>query len=291
MREDEKGTYGLKNAVVAAGQAGNTVDVTWVGTLGVVTDALEGTPEKLEINDCLQHEHKCLVVYCKDKVFEGHYNNFCKRILWPVFHSQIPDNPRDKAYQDHSWSNYVKVNQLFADKIIQNWKHGDIVWVHDYHLLLVPSMTRRKLPTANIGFFFHVAFPSSEVFRCLADRDQLLDGLLGANLIGFQTQEHCDHFLQTCHRLLCVDALKEGIQLEDRFINVVSIPIGIDPATLSSKRGHQSIEKWIYLLKERYRGKRLIVARDKLDPIRGLKQKLLSYELFLASNPELREKV
>lgn len=129
------------------------------------------------------------------------------------------------------------------------------------------------------------------MFRCLADRDQLLDGLLGANLIGFQTQEHSDHFLQTCHRLKCLDATKDGIQLKDRFVNVVNNPIGIDPATLSRKRGHKMIEKWTYLLKERYHGKRLIVARDKLDPIRGLKQKLLSYKLFLASNPEWRDKV
>ena len=151
-------------------------------------------------------------------------------------------------------------------------------------------MTRRKLPNANIRFFFHAAFPSFEVFRCLADRDQLFDGLL-CQLDRFQTQEHSDNFLQTCHRLKCLDATKDGIQLKDRFVHVINIPIGIDPATLSSKRGHQLIEKWIYLLKERYRGKRLIVARDKLDPIRGLKQKLLSYELFLASNPEWRDKV
>lgn len=208
-----------------------------------------------------------------------------------MFHYQIPDNPKSKAYEDHSWAYYVKVNQAFADRIISNWKRGDIVWVHDYHLLLVPAMIREKIPDAQIGFFMHVAFPSSEVFRCLGMRIQLLEGMLGANLIGFQTQEYCLHFLSTCNRLLCIEATTEGVELADRFVNVATFPIGIDPNSLNANRNNPEMLKWLQRIRIKYGDKKLIVARDKLDHVRGVRQKLLAYELFLNKYPHLKEKV
>lgn len=169
-----------------------------------------------------------------------------------------------RAYEDHSWCYYVALNQAFADTIIRDYKKGDQIWVHDYHLLLVPKMIRDKIPDAKISFFLHVAFPSSEVFRCLAVRNELLEGILGACLVGFQTPEYTRHFLQTCSRLLCVEATPNGIQLEDHFIHVISDPIGIDPVSLDVKRKEPAVEEWIKIISERYRGKKLIVARDKV---------------------------
>ncbi|KFH48637.1 putative alpha,alpha-trehalose-phosphate synthase [UDP-forming] 106 kDa subunit-like protein [Hapsidospora chrysogenum ATCC 11550] len=282
----DQGNGGLRNAALAAAREYPDRDHIWVGTLGMPTDAIEGTQQKEEIEDTLATEHDMLTVFCPDKVFDGHYNHFCKQILWPVFHYQIPDNPKSKAYEDHSWKYYVNVNRAFADKIIKNWKRGDVVWIHDYHLLLVPGMVREKLPEAQIGFFLHVAFPSSEVFRCLAVRKELLEGILGANLIGFQIEEYTRHFLQTCSRILSVEATPEGIHLEDRFVDVTNLAIGIDPVSLNKHRLDENVARWLSILKERYQGKKLIVARDKLDLIRGVRQKLLSYELFLKKYPE-----
>lgn len=287
----DQGNGGLRNAADAAAREGKLGDYTWVGTLGMPTDALEGTQQKEDINDRLSAEHDMLTVWCADKDFDGHYVHFCKQILWPVFHYQIPDNPRSKAYEDHSWKYYVNVNQAFADLIIKNWKRGDVIWIHDYHLLLVPGMIRQKLPDAKIGFFLHVAFPSSEIFRCLAVRKELLDGMLGANLVGFQIHEYTRHFLQTVTRLLNAEATSDGIQLEDRFIDVINMPIGIDPVALDEHREETEVMSWLNILREKYEGKKLIVARDKLDHIRGVRQKLLSYELFLNLNPEWRGKV
>jgi trehalose-6-phosphate synthase len=287
----DQGNGGLRNAVNAAERNGNLDDKIWVGTLGMPTDALEGTQQKQDIEDRLATEHDSLTVFCKDSDFDGHYTHYCKQILWPVFHYQIPDNPKSKAYEDHSWVYYVKVNQAFADKIVQNWKRGDTIWIHDYHLLLVPNMIRKKLPDAKIGFFLHVAFPSSEVFRCLAVRKELLEGMLGANLVGFQIHEYARHFLQTCSRLLCVEATNDGISLEDRFVNVVDLAIGIDPVALETSRADPAVAEWLNTMQERYRGKKLIVARDKLDYVRGVRQKLLAYELFLNKHPEWRDKV
>ena len=261
-----------------------------VGTLGMPTDALEDS-QKFDIEDRLANEYDSLTVFLSDSDFDGHYSRYCKTILWPVFHYQIPDNPKSKAFEDHSWVYYVKANQAFTDRIVKDWKRGDIIWIHDYHLLLVPSMVRSKLPDAQIGFFLHVAFPSSEVFRCLAVRRELLEGLLGANLIGFQTQEYCHHFLQTCSRLLCVEATTDGLQLEDRFVNVSTFPIGIDPVSLSAKRADPEVLNHIDRIKDKYPDKKLIVARDKLDHVRGVRQKLLAFELFLNKYPHMSEKV
>lgn len=287
----DQGNGGLRNAVQAAVRNDKLNDKIWVGTLGMPTDALEETQQKQDIEDRLATEHDCLTVFCKDADFNGHYTHYCKQILWPVFHYQIPDNPKSKAYEDHSWVYYVKVNQAFADKIVKNWKRGDVIWVHDYHLLLVPSMVRKKLPDAKIGFFLHVAFPSSEVFRCLAVRKELLEGMLGANLIGFQIHEYARHFLQTCSRLLCVEATNDGVQLEDRFVDVIDLAIGIDPVALDMNRDDPSVAEWMLTMQDRYKGKKLIVARDKLDHVRGVRQKLLAYELFLNKYPEWRDRV
>ena len=254
------------------------------------TDVLEDS-QKMEIEAKLENEFDSLTVFPTDSDLDGHYSHYCKTILWPVFHYQIPDNPKSKAYEDHSWVYYVKINQAFADRIVKNWKRGDVIWIHDYHLLLVPSMVRQKLPDAQIGFFLHIAFPSSEVFRCLAVRKELLEGVLGANLIGFQTQEYCHHFLQTCSRLLCVEATTKGVQLEDRFVNVTTFPIGIDPISLSSRREEPEVLKWLERIQSKYSGKHLVVARDKLDHVRGVRQKLLAYELFLNMYPSMKEKV
>ena len=255
----------------------------------MATDALS-EDRKNNIAAKLEFEHDSLCVFTSDSDADGHYAHYCKTILWPVFHYQIPDSPKSKAYEDHSWVYYVKVNQLVADKIVENWKRGDTVWVHDYHLLLVPAMIRKKISDAEIGFFLHTAFPSSEVFRCLATRKELLEGMLGANLVAFQTDEYSRHFLQTCNRLLNAEVQEGGLQLEERFVDVATFPIGIDPTYINERRRQPDVVELLQRLEVKYADKVLIVARDKLDNIRGVRQKLLAYELFLNQYPEFREK-
>ena len=114
------------------------------------TESLESHLRTI-IAEKLEQDYDSLTVFVNDEDMDGHYLHYCKTILWPVFHYQIPDNPKSKAYEDHSWIYYVKVNQAFADRIAKNWKRGDVVWIHDYHLLLVPGMLRKQLPDAQIG--------------------------------------------------------------------------------------------------------------------------------------------
>jgi trehalose 6-phosphate synthase complex regulatory subunit len=286
----EIGNGGLCNAVRAATNHGSLKEKLWVGTLGMPTDALDDHI-KSAIAEKLEDDHDTLTIFVDDKDFDGHYSHYCKTMLWPVFHYQIPDSPKSKAYQDHSWKYYVLVNQAFADRIAKNYKRGDVVWIHDYHLMLVPGMLRKLLPDAKVGFFMHISFPSSEVFRCLATRKELLEGVLGANLIGFQTDEYCRHFLQTCSRLLGFEAMSNGVQLDNRFVNVDAFPIGIDPNALDIWREEPEVAEWIGKIAERYPNKKIIVGRDKLDHIRGVRSKLLAYELFLKQYPQWKDKV
>ncbi|CZT18204.1 related to alpha,alpha-trehalose-phosphate synthase (UDP-forming) [Ramularia collo-cygni] len=284
------GNGGLVNAIRQVSDADGSIDFTWIGTLGMPTDALPTTIRD-EIRDRLLNEFRSEVVFASDKDIDGHYAHYCKTILWPIFHYQVPDHPKSKAYADHSWDFYRNVNRAFADQAISSYKRGDTIWVHDYHLLLVPAMIREKLPEAKIGFFLHTAFPSSEVFRCLSTRKELLEGMLGANLIGFQCDEYSSHFLQTCSRLLAVETTADGVQLEDHFVNVSSMPIGINPSLFEEIRQSPEVKKMIDLYGEKYKDKIVICARDRLDFVHGVRQKLLAYELFLNRHPEWREKV
>lgn len=285
------GNGGLVNAIrETLDQNDDRTDTTWIGTLGFPTDALSESV-KDEITDKLINDHQSHVVYCSDKDIDGHYAHYCKTILWPIFHYQVPDHPKSKAYADHSWEFYRNINRALADQTIASYKKGDTIWIHDYHLLLVPKMIRDKLPDAKIGFFLHTAFPSSEVFRCLSTRKELLEGMLGADLIGFQTDEYASHFLQTCSRLLAVETTAEGVQIDDHFVNATSQPIGINPIKFNDARRSEEVQEWVHTMLDRYKDKTIIVARDKLDHVHGVRQKLLAYELFLNRHPEWKEKV
>ena len=132
----------------------------------------------------MREERDSVPVWIPDSDFASCYDEFCHQVLWPALHYAVPDAPKTKAfYESATYKQYVAVNQRFADAIVSAYNEGDIIWVNDYHLMLLPSMLRERLPNAAIGFFMHVAFPSSEIFRCLSVREPLLHGVLGADLI------------------------------------------------------------------------------------------------------------
>ncbi|KAA8647395.1 hypothetical protein EYZ11_001630 [Aspergillus tanneri] len=289
VKAAEQGNGGLRNAVNAAEEVGVLSDKMWVGTLGMPTDSLKDET-RVNISETLEDSYQSITVYVGDNEFEGHYSHFCHTVLWPALHYQMQETPRHTEYYDYSWKQYVKVNEAFAKTIAVYWRPGDSIWVHDYHLLLLPSLLRDMLPEAEIGFFLHTSFPSSEVFRCLNTRSALLDGLLGADLVAFQTDEYCYHFLQSCSRLLGLEVSARGVQLRRRFVHVKSLPIGIDIKAFNKLRQSAEVKDWVANIFSRYKDKHLIIARDKLDTPGGVKHKLLAYELFLKKYPKWREK-
>lgn len=282
------GNGGLKNAVRRSLAENIVKDVRWVGLADSAGVGLTSLPAStLREIDLQLRKQQCAPVFVKEAILYGHYSQYCKRVLWPTLHYELPDESRSQEYPDSSWEHYKALNQLIANKIVECYKPGDTIWVNDYHILLVPNLVREKLPNAKIGFFLHVAFPSSEVFRCLPARKELLEGILGADCIGFQTPEHARHFLQTCNRILAVDTTPVSVRMKQKTISVVVEPIGIDPSNLQTACQDKQVLKWRDMIRERWPKSKLIVARDKLDSVRGLKQKILAYEHLLKSHPEM----
>lgn len=291
----DKGNASLTKAVGLSVQSSVIKKRKWVGTLSMPSDVVPGNVIQ-DIAQELKEEYNSYVVFPNDMTFQGHYKSFCKQILWPTLHYQIPDDPKSKAFEDHSWEHYKLLNQLVADKVVEvyNQENKDldphdpenVIWIHDYHLLLVPRMVREKLPDAKIGFFLHVSFPSSEVFRCFAQRKALLRGILGANSIAFQTKEYVRHFLQTCNRLLLADTNEFGVTYDGNCTTISTNPVGVDAASVHEVLVSNEVQDWRNLIRERWCDQHLIVSRDKLDKLRGIKQKLLAYESFLHDHPE-----
>ncbi|KAJ7139621.1 alpha,alpha-trehalose-phosphate synthase [Mycena epipterygia] len=291
---------GLKNAIVSMGD--KLKKKVWVGTIGTHTDSFT-EPLRRAIDKRMLVEHACLPVWIPDAEFESCYDEFCHQVLWPCLHYAIPDAPKTKMfYESASFKQYVAVNQRFADAIIANYQDGDIIWVNDYHLMLLPAMLRAspRIPAhAPIGFFMHVAFPSSEIFRCLSVRRSLLNGLLAADLVGFQTANYARHFRQTVSRIMAYEALPRGIQLNEgegegrrmRFVDVGVFPMGIDVQQLEEKKREPEVAEWVQVLKLRYAGMKIVVGRDKLDEIQGVRHKLLAFQTFLEKYPEFQQKV
>ncbi|KAF7320108.1 Alpha,alpha-trehalose-phosphate synthase [Mycena kentingensis (nom. inval.)] len=291
---------GLHNAIVSMGD--KLKKKLCVGSIGTHTD-LFSEPLRRAVDRRMLVEHASVPVWIPDAEFESCYDEFCHLVLWPSLHYAIPDAPKTTLfYESAAFKQYVAVNQRFADVIAANYQDGDIIWINDYHLMLLPAMLRAspRIPDhAPIGFFMHVAFPSSEIFRCLSVRRQLLSGMLAADLVGFQTANYARHFRQTVSRIMSYEALPRGIQLVEgqgesrrsRFVDVGVFPMGIDVQQFQEKRRDPDVAEWVQVLKQRYAGMKIVVGRDKLDEIQGVRHKLLAFQNFLERYPDYQNKV
>lgn len=222
---------------------------------------------------------------------QGRWRRYAEHELYTLFHyrQHAPDNGRAEKV---SWEDYQHMNQIFADKIIETYKPGDIIWIHDYHLMLLPNMLRSKIPDAYIGFFLHIPFPSSEYMRCLPRRKDVLSGPLGATMIGFQSYNFARHFNSCCRRILNFESSSAGVDAYGAHVAVDVFPIGIDVLGVQKAAfNDQSVDESIAALTHTYAGKKLIVGRDRLDTVRGVSQKLQAFEIFLDRYPEWRDKV
>ncbi|ABN67480.2 threalose-6-phosphate phosphatase [Scheffersomyces stipitis CBS 6054] len=218
------------------------------------------------------------------------WRKYAENVLWPVFH-YIQGQPSNGKAEADAWHDYVKFNEVYCNKIKSVYKPGDIIWIHDYYLLLLPQLLRMEFPDAYIGLYVHAPFPSSEYFRCLSKRSQLLDGMLGADKIAFQSDSFQRHFLSCCSRLLGYEVTSNKILAYGTAISVETLPIGIDTKKTENDAFEPGIEVKVKALKEIYTGKKIIVGRDRLDKVRGVVQKLQAFEMFLQMYPEWRDKV
>lgn len=257
--------------------------------------------ERLERQLERDHGGKIVPVWLVDEVDEGkdefvlksqsHWRTYAEHELYTMLHYK-QNEPADGRAARKSWADYYRMNKLFADRILEIYKPGDIIMVHDFYLLLLPSLLRQRLPNIYIGFFLHVPFPSSEFYRCLSRRKEVLEGVLGANMIGFQSYSYSRHFSSCCTRVLGFDSSTAGVDAYGAHVAVDVFPIGINAVSTQRQAfGDPEIDERYKDLREMYAGKKIIVGRDRLDAVRGVVQKLQAFELFLERYPEWRGKV
>jgi trehalose 6-phosphate synthase/phosphatase len=277
--EVQKSSGGLATGLLRPHEQSGGLWIGWSGATEQLTDE-----QQSELDRQLAAMRLVAVPLTSDQVTR-YYEGFSNGVLWPLFHyllDQVPLHVRD-------WDAYVEVNEQFAEIVAEHYQPGDLIWVHDYQLLLLPDLLRKRLPDAKIGFFLHIPFPSEELFRTLPERDRVLRGLLGADLVGFHTPAYLRHFASSLTQLgLTVEI--DRVQLTEREVRLGVFPMGIDAASFSSLAEDPAVLAEVAVLRGD-ESVRLLVGVDRLDYTKGIPRRLLSYEKMLQAHPELCEKV
>jgi trehalose 6-phosphate synthase/phosphatase len=262
---------------LAAALSGLTGSHRWVGWPGgVVPPEYEIRVRKRLATDGLRP------VFLSADDEDGFYRQICNDSIWPLFHYL----PTRFSFSRESWANYVDVNERYADEIAELCTPGCKVWVHDFHLMLVPEALRRRRSDVAIGFFLHVPFPSSEIYRLLPAREEVLRGMLGADYIGFHTGDYTRHFRSSCLRVLGIESEPDVVEYEGRLVGLGADPIGIDVETFQATLADPETARVQDEIEERYEGRRLILGVERLDYTKGIPQKLQAFERFLEQDPE-----
>jgi len=258
----------------------------WIGWSG---DSEEGDRQERDaiLSEWAKTDH-CFAVHLPKDVAVGFYEGYANQTLWPVFHNF----PSQLKFDAKHWAAYVEANRIFCEAVVNRYRPNDLIWVHDYHLMLLPQMLRDRLPDAAVGFFLHIPFPSSEIFPVLPKREELLEGLLGADLLTFQTHGHLQQFRATLLRVLGMESKISEVAVGSRPVRLEALPIGIAPEEytnllISDEKTAEQYAEWV----ERYRGRRVLLAVDRLDYTKGVPERLRAYADLLRSSPELKEKI
>lgn len=260
------------------------IECLWVGWPGTTSD--------YSINQQLTRElqqQNYVPIFFSEKFIDKFYKGFCNKTLWPLFHyfTALAD------YNEDNWFAYKAANEDFAHELVKIIKPDDLVWVNDYHLFLLPSFLRLHYPHTPIGFFLHIPFPAYEVFQAIPQkwRTELLNGVLGSDLIGFHTHEYCQHFLKSVFFTLGYEHHMGLISTENKIIKTDIFPMGIAfnkiQKIANSKETQNSKEK----LQKSLPNNKIILSIDRLDYTKGIINRLHAYELFLEKNPDWRQKI
>ena len=218
---------------------------------------------------------------------EDYYHGFCNEVVWPIFHYFV----QYATYKKKFWDSYIEVNGKFARAILDVARAGDRIWIHDYHLMLVPDMVKKELPDSSIGFFLHIPFPSSEIFRLIPWCREIIEGLAGADLIGFHTFDYVRHFAESVRRILGHEHSLGSFIIGEREIRTDTFPMGIDYRKFSAAAKNSAVRR----RKNEFRdllgaGRKIILSIDRLDYSKGIPERLRAFDLFLRENPQVKDK-
>ena len=267
---------GLKGARAREGS-------TWVGWPGEVPS---GSRVRAELEDELEKQGLRPVFLTRAEL-KGFYEDYSNAAVWPVFHDLIDQLPLEIT----GWEMYEEVNQRFAEAVAQVYEDGDLIWVNDYHLMLAPAQIRKLRPRARIGFFLHIPFPHSDMFRVLPQREELLDGLLGADLIGFHTRSYADHFLSAVQTILAERVSNSTVRRHRRTISAGAYPMGIDAETWESRARSTPVAKQVLSLMQDAGKRKIILGIDRLDYTKGLPRRIAAIERLFQNDPSIAERV
>jgi trehalose 6-phosphate synthase len=229
------------------------------------------------------------LVSLTDQEVRNFYQGFSNRVLWPLSHYFL-----DRChFRTEYWKSYRGVNEKFAASFREHFTGRELVWIHDFHLTLVPGLVRKERSDCSIGFFWHIPFPASPVFRVLPWREEVLRGLLGSDLIGFQLPVHAENFLQSVMDVIKVpvDRKTGCIRYEGRTVRVAAFPVGIDCRRWNEMASSPGATERAQQLRKELGVERLILGVDRLDYTKGILERLLAYEVFLEKYPEFHRKV
>jgi trehalose 6-phosphate synthase/phosphatase len=288
LTRGEKGfnfTQSIGGLATALSSFYKDLDSIWVGWAGLPCEGCS-KEEMDEIRKGLKN-HKCRGVFLAEDDVEKYYEGFSNKTIWPLFHYFVTHTKMDKE----EWEAYKRVNEEFAREILKIARKGDTVWVHDYHLFLLPRLLRKKIPDLSIGFFLHIPFPSSEVFRILPWRNEILRGIMGADLIGFHTYDYVLHFISSVRRLLGYENSLGYIQVGSRTVKISSFPISIDFEYFSMAPKSKGVIKEKNDILRMVENRKIIMSIDRMDYTKGIPQRIKAFGRFLEKYPEYHEKV
>jgi trehalose 6-phosphate synthase/phosphatase len=282
IKNIEHSSGGLVSALISLSGKSDAAElyhkVVWVGK------GDEGVNEEMQVEETGVN-FRLIPIAITNSMDNDFYGGFCNNLLWPLFHYF----PSLAVLNESFFEGYVAANKLFAEKIKALARPGDFIWIHDYHLFLLPSMLRDELPSANIGFFLHIPFPTFELCRILPRpwREAILKGVLGSDLIGFHINDYCQYFLRSVSRFLGNEVTMNTVAVEDRIVRVDAYPIGIDYEKFSSAAAHSpEVEAEKTNILSFLKDQKLIFSVDRLDYSKGFLYRLAGFEYFLDSHPE-----
>lgn len=274
---------GLATGIGAYHAANESV---WVGWPDVPDKRLDAAAKK-RITKRLRDEHGCHPVFLTPGELTGYYHGFSNRTLWPLFHHFSRYAEFDASF----WRSYERANRRFRDAVLEVYEPGDVIWVQDYQLLLLPGLLREKLPDATIGFFLHIPFPSHELFRLLPWRRELLEGMLGADLIGFHTFDYARHFFSAVRSLIGEEDRNGALQYGGRLVQVDAFPMGIDFERYSKGAEHPSARRMCARVRGGNEDRKVVLSVDRLDYTKGIPERLRAFDAFLEKHAEWRGRV
>ncbi|HTB85845.1 MAG TPA: bifunctional alpha,alpha-trehalose-phosphate synthase (UDP-forming)/trehalose-phosphatase [Candidatus Sulfotelmatobacter sp.] len=260
------------------------LDFLWMGWPGATVP-----PEHEEAVRAYAAKNDCSPIFLPEESMDRFYLGFCNKTIWPLFHyfSTLTQ------YEEDCWQEYKHVNQVFAEAVLKVLQPDDVLWIHDYHLLLLPKLVREKFPEMPIGFFLHIPFPSWEIFRMLprAWREEMIEGMLGSSLIGFHTHDYVRYFLTSVLRTAGYEHQLGSLALRDRAVKADTFPMGVEFDRFAEAAATKETALAADELRAKCAGLKVIFSVDRLDYTKGLINRLRGYELFLKNNPQWHGKV